>query len=267
MSLPEIPLLPPDAARTALPIPPDAGVQQTRPRERLIQHGAQVLTDAELLAIMLRTGSHRLPVVQLGQALIDHFGSLRSLLSAQASSLLQVHGLGTAKACQIAAISELARRGIAEELTQGCAMSSPERVERYCQSILAHRRVEHCIALYLNARLQLVACVELARGTVSEAIVYPREVVRGALEHNATAVILAHNHPSGTLAPSQADISLTQKIASALTLVDIRLIDHLIIAGHRSMSMAQSGQLLRIHRGEDATSVCALGQDHARMRG
>lgn len=243
MSLPEIPLPPPDLARSELLIPPDIGPLQTRPRERLVQHGAQVLTDAELLAVMLRTGCQKVPVVQLGQALIERFGSLRSLLSAKASSLLQVHGLGIAKACQIAAISELARRGIAEELSQGCAMSSPERVERYCQSILAHRQVEHCIALYLNARLQLIDCVELARGTVSEAVVYPREVVRGALEHNATAVILAHNHPSGTLAASQADIALTQKIASALTLVDIRLIDHLIIAGHRSASMAQNGQL------------------------
>ncbi|RYH29651.1 MAG: JAB domain-containing protein [Alcaligenaceae bacterium] len=243
MSLPEIPLPPPDAARVGPIGPPGDGARSDRPRERLMRHGAQVLTDAELLAIMLRTGSNKVPVVQLGQTLIEHFGSLRSLLSAKASLLLQVHGLGIAKACQIAAISELARRGIAEELSQGCAMSSPERVERYCQSILAHRRVEHCIALYLNARLQLIACVELARGTVSEAVVYPREVVSGALEHNATAVILAHNHPSGTLAASQADISLTKKIASALTLVDIRLIDHLIIAGHRSVSMAQSGQL------------------------
>jgi len=218
-------------------------LNDARPRERLLLHGAEVLTDAELLAIILRTGSKDLPVLQLGQRLVDHFGSLRSVLSTPAISLTHIHGLGTAKACQIATVSELARRGIAEELSQASAMSSPERVTRYCQSVLAHRRIEHCIALYLNIRLQLVACVELARGTVSEAVVYPREVVRGALEHHASAVILAHNHPSGTLAASPADISLTRKIGAALKLVDIRLIDHLIIAGNDSLSMAQTGQL------------------------
>lgn len=215
----------------------------TRPRERLLQCGAHVLTDTELLAIMLGTGSKNVPVMQLGQTLIDHFGSLRNVLSSPPGSLTRLRGMGTAKACQIAAVSELARRGIAEELSQGDAMSSPDRVARYCQSILAHRRVEHCIALYLNVRLQLVACVELARGTVAEAVVYPREVVRGALEHHASAVILAHNHPSGTLVASQADINLTRKVAAALMLVDIRLVDHLIIAGNSSLSMAQSGQI------------------------
>ena len=242
MTLPEIPI-PPSDAHTFRPPQHLREIEDVRPRERLMRHGAQVLTDAELLAIMLRTGSRNVPVLQLGQSLVEHFGSMRGLLSAQASTLTQVHGLGVAKACQIVAVSELARRGIAEELSQGCAMSSPERVKRYCQSILAHRRVEHCIALYLNTRLQLIACVELARGTVSEAVVYPREVVRGALENHATAVILAHNHPSGTLEASQADLSLTRKIAAALTLVDIRLIDHLIIAGHDTLSMAQTGQM------------------------
>lgn len=242
MTLLEIPPTPTDIDR---PRAPRSRVEtlQTRPRERLLQHGAQALTDAELIAIMLRTGSRNTPAVALGQSLVEHFGSLRGLLSATARSLTQLHGLGTAKACQLAAVSELARRGIAEELSQGCAMSTPERVKRYCQSMLAHRRVEHCIALYLNTRLQLIACVELARGTVSEAVVYPREVVRGALEHYAMAVILAHNHPSGTLQPSQADIQLTRRVADALNLVDIRLIDHLIIAGHDTLSMAQQGHM------------------------
>ncbi len=243
MTLPEKPLLPVDCTTSAPALPASATPHGARPRERLLQHGAHVLTDTELLAIMLGTGSKDVPVMQLGQTLVDHFGSLRNVLNSPPSSLTHLRGLGTAKACQIAAVSELARRGIAEELSQGSAMSSPERVARYCQSILAHRRIEHCIALYLNIRLQLVACVELARGTVAEAVVYPREVVRGALEHHASAVILAHNHPSGALIASQADISLTRKVAAALMLVDIRLVDHLIIAGNASLSMARSGQM------------------------
>lgn len=208
-----------------------------------MRHGPGVLTNAELLAIMLRTGNKGRPALTLGEHLLERFGNLRSLLAAAPNELIAVHGVGLAKSSQIAAISELARRAIAEELTDGSPLNNPERVKQYCRSVLGHRRIEHCIALYLNTHLQLIACVELARGTLAEAVVYPREVVRAALEHHAAAVILAHNHPSGATQPSQADLRFTAKIKAALALVDIRLIDHLIVAGHNTLSLAEKGQL------------------------
>lgn len=208
-----------------------------------MRHGPGVLTNAELLAIMLRTGSKGCPARMLGEQLLARFGNLRTLLAAAPKELTAVHGLGLAKSSQIVAISELARRAIAEELTNGSPLDNPERVKLYCQAVLGHRRIEHCIALYLNTHLQLIACVELARGTLAEAVVYPREVVRAALDHHAAAVILAHNHPSGATRPSRADLTFTTKIRAALALVDIRLIDHLIVAGHDILSLAEAGHL------------------------
>ncbi|MGO3743254.1 RadC family protein [Kerstersia sp.] len=211
------------------------------PRERLIRYGAAALEDAELLAIMLRTGTASTPVLSLARQLLREFGGLRQLLAADRDALAAVSGLGPAKSCQLVATMELAKRSCAETLQDGNVMQQPEAVTRYCAAHLAHLRVEHCIALYLDNRLRLLACHTLARGTTNQASVYIAEIVRSALAHHASAMILAHNHPSGSLTPSPEDITLTQQAKAALALVNIRLVDHLIIAGHASCSLAELG--------------------------
>lgn len=221
----------------ARPLPPPA----ERPRERLLRHGAQVLTDAELLAIMLRTGVAGRSAVEMGRSLLGHFGGLRPLLSADLAALLAQGGLGQAKACQLAAVLELARRATEEALTQGSTLSQPERVKHYCIALLGHRKVEHCMALFLDNQLRLIAAEELSRGTLSQASVYPREVVRAALRHHAAALILTHNHPSGSPQPSAADERLTRQLRQALALIDVRLLDHLVVGAGQAVSMAELG--------------------------
>lgn len=212
-----------------------------RPRERLLRHGASALSDAELLAIALRTGLPGLDVLNLGNQLLDRFSGLRGLLGATPEELLAVPGLGAAKACMLAAVLELARRAIEEDLTRDTALDHPRRVKQYCKTTLGHRRIEHCVGLYLDSQLRLIASGELARGTLSQASVYPREVVREALRHHAAAVIIAHNHPSGLAEPSAADQAFTRHLKQALALVDVRLLDHLIVAGNSVVSMAEYG--------------------------
>lgn len=217
--------------------------EHERPRERLLRHGAASLHDSELLAVALRTGTPGLNAVELGRQLMARFGGLRGLFAATPAELCAAPGLGAAKACALAAVLELARRAIEESLVRDQAMSHPERVKLYCRTALSHRTVEHCIALYLDNRLNLIATGELARGTLAQASVYPREVVREALRHHAAALILAHNHPSGLAQPSTADCALTRQLRQALALVDVRLVDHLIVAGGEVVSMAQLGLL------------------------
>ncbi len=214
-----------------------------RPRERLLRHGAAALQDAELLAIALRTGIPGLNVVELGNQLLTRFGGLRGLLGAAPEELMAVPGLGAAKASLLAALLELARRAVEEDLTRNDSLNHPLQVKQYCKMALGHRPVEHCIALYLDNRLRLIATGELARGTLSQASVYPREVVREALRHHAAALIVAHNHPSGLAEPSAADRGFTQHLKQALALVDIRLVDHLIVAASTVISMAEIGNL------------------------
>jgi DNA repair protein RadC len=214
-----------------------------RPRERLMRHGAAALQDSELLAIALRTGIPGLHVVELCNRLLRQFGGLRGLLGAPPEELMAVPGLGAAKACMLAALLELARRAVEEELPRVNNLDHPLQVKQYCKLALGHRRVEHCIALYLDNQLRLIATGELARGTLSQASVYPREVVREALRHHAAALIVAHNHPSGVAEPSAADHSFTQHLKQALALVDIKLVDHLIVAGDAVVSMAERGSL------------------------
>ncbi|HTJ99704.1 MAG TPA: DNA repair protein RadC [Bordetella sp.] len=214
-----------------------------RPRERLLRHGAAVLTDAELLAVVLRTGTPGRPVMSLAHDILAHFTSLRGLFGAGPDTLGQVHGLGNAKICQLLSVLELARRAMREDLTDGCALDQPARVKQYCVALLGHHEVEHCMALYLDNRLRLIATGEVARGTLSQASVYPREVVRDALRHHAAALILAHNHPSGLAIPSEADARLTRHLKQALALVDVRLLDHLIVAGGTALSMAEQGRM------------------------
>ncbi len=214
-----------------------------RPRERLLRHGAQVLTDAELLALMLRTGTPAQSAVQISRALLLRFGGLRALLSADIAALLGQDGLGQAKACQLAAVLELARRAAEEQLARDSALSDPRRVKHYCALLLGHYPVEHCTALYLDNQLRLIATEELARGTLSQASVYPREVVRAALRHHAAALILTHNHPSGSVQPSLSDQHLTRQLKQALALVDVRLLDHIVVGAGQAVSMAELGML------------------------
>lgn len=209
----------------------------------MLRHGAASIQDAELLAVALRTGIPGLNVVDLCRQLLDRFGGLRGLLSTSPEELMAVAGLGSSKACTLAALLELARRALEEDLVRDIAMNHPARVKQYCKAALGHRQVEHCIALYLDAQLRLIATGELARGTLSQAAVYPREVVREALRHHAAALIVAHNHPSGVASPSAADQSFTRHLKQALALVDIRLVDHLIVAGGSALSMAELGCL------------------------
>ena len=225
---------------TLLPPPKNSS---ERPRERLLAHGPQVLTSAELLAVILRTGIKGCGVVELSHRLIQHCGGLRGLLAADAATLLTLPGLGQAKACEILAISELSRRALEEELRVGDTLSQPTRVKQYCLALLGHLDIEHCVALYLDSRFRLIACDEISRGTLSQSSVYPREVVKAALRHHAAAIILAHNHPSGVAEPSQADLALTHHLRKALSLVDVRLLDHLIVARDTVVSLAEQGVL------------------------
>lgn len=220
-----------------------SGAHSERPRERLLAHGAQALTDPELLAIILRTGTRDCDVVTLGRRLLEQFGGLRRLLSAPAEALLEVPGIGMAKTCELLAIQELNRRALEEDLRAGQVLGQPQRVKQFCMARLGHLRVEHCIALYLDTQLQLVDCEEVSRGTLSQATVYPREIVKAALAHHAAGVILAHNHPSGVAEPSPADLALTRHLKQALALVDVRLIDHLIVSASGAVSLAERGDL------------------------
>ncbi|WP_144638429.1 RadC family protein [Bordetella genomosp. 13] len=215
--------------------------EHERPRERLLRQGAAALHDSELLAVALRTGAPGLNAVELGRRLMGRFGGLRGLFRATPAELCQEPGLGAAKACALAAVLELARRAIEEDLVGRPSMNHPDNVKLYCRTALSHRTVEHCIALYLDNQLNLIACGELARGTLAQASVYPREVVREALRHHAAALILAHNHPSGLAQPSPSDRELTLRLRQALALVDVRLVDHLIVAADQVVSMAQLG--------------------------
>jgi len=223
-------------------MPPPLPPAPERPRERLLSHGAQALTSAELLAIILRTGTPGCDAVALGNRLICEFDGLRGLLAADIHALMEVSGVGLAKACELMAISELNRRALDEDLRIGQALDQPQRVKLYCVAAIGHLRVEHCIALYLDSQYRLIASEELSRGTLTQASVYPREVVKAGLRHHAAALILAHNHPSGVSEPSQADLSLTRHLKQALALVDIRLIDHLIVTATTAVSLAERGQ-------------------------
>jgi DNA repair protein RadC len=214
-----------------------------RPRERLIHHGPQALSDAELLAVFLRVGVSGKSAVDLGRDMVTHFGSLNGLFSASLDDFSALNGLGPAKFAQLQAVMELARRALAEELEVGLPLNSPQTVTQYLQLLLAAKPYESFAVLFLDVKNRLIACEELFRGTLTHTSVYPREVIKTALAHNAAALIVAHNHPSGTPEPSAADHALTQALKQALALVDIRLLDHFIVAGKRSYSFAEHGQI------------------------
>lgn len=214
-----------------------------RPRERLLAHGPEALADAELLAIFLRTGVRGKSAVDVARDLIARFGSIATLLAADPRQLAAQPGLGGAKLAQLQAVNELARRVLREELSRGNALSSPRAVRDFLQLTLSGRQREVFLALLLDAQHRVIAVEELFSGTLTQTSVYPREVVKAALRHNAAALIFAHNHPSGVAEPSSADELLTRTLKSALALVDIQVLDHFIVAGGATTSFAERGLL------------------------
>ena len=222
-------------------LPPDA-----RPREKLLARGPGALSDAELLALLLRTGMAGKGVLQLAQELLDAktgFGGMAGLLHATADDLKRIKGLGPAKRAELVAVLELARRALAEQLKERAALDTPEAVKHYLQLNLGARKHEIFAVLFLDSQHRLLALEELFRGTLSQTSVYPREVVLRTLHHHAAAVVLAHNHPSGTVQPSRADEALTQALKAALALVDVRVLDHVIVGPGQALSMAERGLL------------------------
>lgn len=216
-----------------------------RPRERLLKHGAAALSDAELLAIFLRVGVAGKSAVDLARDLLGRFdGSLARLAGATPQAIARSPGMGPAKSAQLAAVLELARRALVEDLRHGDLLSSPEAVRDWLRLQLAGRPHEVFCALWLDNRNRLLAFEELFRGTLAQTSVYPREVVKHALTHNAAAVVFAHNHPSGAAEPSRSDESLTQALKQALALVDVKVLDHFVVAGTAPpLSFAERGLL------------------------
>jgi len=211
-----------------------------RPREKLLERGADVLTDAELLAIFLRIGVAGQSAVGLARELLQRFGSVAGVVTAPREEFCAVHGMGEAKFVQLQASVELARRALASAMSERPLLNSPDIVKDYLRLSLGHERVEVFVALWLDAQHRLIEMQTLFRGTLTQTSVYPREVVRAALAKNAAAVILAHNHPSGSTAPSQADRSLTHVLKGALALVDVNVLDHCIVGRGETHSAVRS---------------------------
>lgn len=213
---------------------------KSRPRERLINEGADVLTDAELLAIILRTGTPGKSVVALAQDLLDQFGDLRSLLASDQAQLQKIKGMGPAKFAQISAINVIAQRSLREKLSSSRTMSGSKDAANFLLSKMRGYKHEVFACLLLNARNQLIRYEELFTGSINGASIYPREVVKLILKTNAAAVIFAHNHPSGNNQPSEADKQITNQLKQALALIDVPVLDHIIV-GEDSFSMAKYG--------------------------
>ena len=214
-----------------------------RPREKLLSLGPAALADAELLALLLRTGMKGLGVLQLAEKVLSDLGGLPGLLQADTTRLGRIKGLGPAKRSELMAVMELARRSLHTDLRTEPVFSNPQAVKDFLQMQLGHRPHEVFGVLFLDAQNRLIAFEELFRGTLSQTSVYPREVVKQALAHNAGAVILTHNHPSGVLEPSRADELLTQTLKSSLQLVDVRVLDHIVVGRSACLSFAERGLL------------------------
>jgi DNA repair protein RadC len=214
-----------------------------RPREKLLARGAAALADAELLALLLRTGLPGRGVLQLAEQVLDAFGGLPGLLQAKAEDLARIKGLGPAKRAEVGAVLELARRSLGQQLRQGPVFDSPERVKDYLRLAIGALGHEVFAVLFLDTQHRLIEYRELFRGTLTQTSVYPREVVKHALAAQAAAVVLAHYHPSGLAEPSRADEFLTQTLKSALALIDVRVLDHLVVGADRVVSFAERGLL------------------------
>ncbi|MES9827227.1 MAG: DNA repair protein RadC [Candidatus Thiodiazotropha sp.] len=214
-----------------------------RPREKLLQRGSESLSDAELLAIFLRTGVAGQTAVDLARSLLSEFGGLRHLLSADQRRFCKSRGLGMAKYTQLQAVLEMARRYLHEQLETSGSLTTPEQTQDYLRARLRHYAYEVFSCLFLDNRHRVIRYEELFRGTIDGANVHPREVVRRALELNAAALIFAHNHPSGVAEPSRADRQITQRLKDALALVDIRVLDHIVIGEGEAVSLAERGMI------------------------
>lgn len=215
---------------------------ESRPRERLIKEGVASLSDAEILAIVLRTGTHGKSVVQLAQELINKFGGVRGLLACDYQQLSSIKGLGQAKYSQLAAVKELAQRCLKQELQLKPAINSANLANEYLLTTMRDYCSEVFACLLLNTKNQLICYEELFSGSINHASIYPREVVKLVLKRNATSVIFAHNHPSGSIQPSEADVKITQRLKHALGLIDVTVLDHVIV-GESTYSMAENGLL------------------------
>ena len=214
-----------------------------RPREKLSALGAAALSDAELLAILLRTGIKGMSAVDLARYLLNEFGSLGRLMNAPERELVRHKGMGQASFTQFAVVREIGRRVLAEELQEGALFDIPKAAADFLRLHLGHERVEVSLVLLLNRQNRLINCVELSRGTVAENTVYVREVVKLALDHYADSLIVAHNHPGGAAEPSPSDIEWTGRLKQALELVDVRLLDHFIVTARQAVSLAEQGLL------------------------
>jgi DNA repair protein RadC len=211
------------------------------PREKLKAMGASALTDAEVLALLLRTGTPERPVVAFATDILSRLGGLRGLLQATPERLGAIKGLGPAKQAEIAAVSELVNRAMRETLQARSVLRDPADVRQYLQMQLGGKTKEVFAVLFLNTQYHLLAMEELFQGTLTQATVYPREVAVAALRHHAAAVILAHNHPSGHGEPSSADIHLTETLTRTLQLIDVRVLDHMVVTAGGVYSMAEHG--------------------------
>lgn len=217
--------------------------EDDRPREKLLARGPGSLSDAELLAIFLRTGTRGKSAVDLARALLGKFGSLAGIVGASREAFCDVPGLGSAKYAQLHAATELTRRALAAEMKAGLNLSSPTAVRDFLRLSIQNRQVEVFVGLFLDAQNRVIAVEELFSGTLTQTSVFPREVVRRALHHNAAGVIFAHNHPSGVAEPSHADETLTQVLKEALALIDVRVLDHFVVGRGATLSFAERGLL------------------------
>ncbi len=215
--------------------------EQERPREKLLEQGAATLSDAELLAIFLRTGVKGCSAVELARRLLGEFGGLRQLLEAGQEQFTSHLGLGPAKYAQLQAVLEMGRRHLAATLKRESALESPQAVRDYLKAQLRHEPHEIFACLFLDTKHRVLAFEPLFYGTIDGASVYPRQVVKRSLAHNAAAVILAHNHPSGVSEPSQSDRLLTERMKEALSLIDVRILDHFIVGDGEPLSMVEYG--------------------------
>ncbi len=217
--------------------------EDDRPREKLLARGPGSLSDAELLAIFLRTGTRGKSAVDLARVLLGKFGSLAGIVGASREAFCDVPGLGSAKYAQLHAATELTRRALAVEMKAGLNLSSPTAVRDFLRLSIQNRQVEVFVGLFLDAQNRVIAVEELFSGTLTQTSVFPREVVRRALHHNAAGVIFAHNHPSGVAEPSHADETLTQALKEALALIDVRVLDHFVVGRGATLSFAERGLL------------------------
>ncbi|WP_246172635.1 RadC family protein [Marinicella rhabdoformis] len=213
------------------------------PREKLLKYGAATLSDAELLAIFLRTGTKEMPVLILANHLISYFGSLHAIIKASPKQFINIKGLGPAKYVQIQAVNELATRSLKTEVSEKPSFTDPDLVRRYLLNHFEQTAFERFACLFLNSKNRLITFEYLFTGSISQAQVYPRTVAQQCLKFNAASVIFAHNHPSGDVSPSESDKQLTQRLIETLRLIDVKVLDHFVIGSDKCFSMAEHQML------------------------